>query len=271
MSKLKDLLGKGQPVGPNGEDVESLEKTIIQEEQHEDHEQAVSILEDEDGAREQRLQKEAAKEAQSAAEDSLRKLHVIQLGRCPDCGEHLHQHLFASICEGCGWHTFDVPRNGPVRVHLRSGGDPIEGERCYVVKTGSVLVLNNDLVVAKAPRDAYDWIEYVWNEDEIDQRHKQVVERLRVSCGWCGGPAEPEADGFHLVHVALGASQERYCFCCDDCFESFRKMHPARVHRDCYERNCSECNLCIKRYGDEAEGVRMLAKDYLTIKKKKIR
>jgi hypothetical protein len=73
-----------------------------------------------------------------------------------------------------------------------------------------------------------------------------------------------------MVQVAFGASQERYCFCSDECYEAFRKMYPARVHRNCYERNCAECNLCIKRYGDEAEGVRMLAKDYLTIRKKKV-
>jgi len=45
-------------------------------------------------------------------------------------------------------------------------------------------------------------------------------------------------------------------------------MYPARVHRDCYERDCEECNLCLKRYGNVAEGLRMLAKDYIAVKKK---
>ena len=268
MGKLTEIFSKNRQQAEVEPEDDSLEKTILQDEQQENLEQDISILDDEDGKQEQRLHKEAAKEVQSAAEDSLKKLHVIQMGRCPICGEHLRQHLFASICESCGWHKFDAPRNGPVRIHLRSG-QIVEGERCYVVKTGVALVLKNDLVIAKVPRDAYEYVEYVWSENEIDQRHKQIVDRMSVSCGWCGGPTDPEKDGFHLVHVAFGASQERYCFCSDDCYEAFRKMYPARVHRNCYERNCSECNLCIKRYGDQAEGLRMLAKDYLTMKKKK--
>ena len=72
-----------------------------------------------------------------------------------------------------------------------------------------------------------------------------------------------------FVHVAFGATQERYCFCSDECYGAFREMFPARVHRNCYERNCHDCSYCIKRYGDEAEGVRMLAKDYLTVRQKK--
>lgn len=227
-------------------------------------------MEDEDGRREEKLHKVAEKEVQSAAEDSLKKLHVVQMGRCPACGEHLRRHLFAVICEACGWHEFDTPRAGPVRVHLRDRGDLVEGDRCYLLKTGIALVVKNDLVIAKIPRGAFDWIEYIWSENEISQRHKQVAERSNVLCGWCGEVADPEQDGFHLVQVAFGASQERYCFCSDDCYDTFRKMHPARVHRNCYERNCSDCDLCIKRYGDEAEGARMLAKDQLTVSRKRI-
>ena len=40
-------------------------------------------------------------------------------------------------------------------------------------------------------------------------------------------------------------------------------MYPARVHRNCYERSCADCNLCVKRYEDESEGIRTLAKDHL--------
>lgn len=249
----------------NEESGDALKDSILQEEQQENFEDDKHILDDMDGTHVERLHRVAEKEVQSAAEDSLKKLHVIRMGRCPVCGEHLRQHLFASICEACGWHTFDVPRDGPVRVHLKDNNETVEGERCYVVKTGAVLVIRDDLVVAKIPRDAYDRIDYIWDSEEIDQRHKQVVERMHVICGWCNGPADPEEDGFHLVHVAFGISQERYCFCSDDCYEAFRKMYPARVHRNCYERNCAECNLCVKRYAGEAEGVRMLAKDYLSM------
>ena len=271
MGRLKNLLGLNRETPP-AEDMagdEALDKTLLQEEQQEELAQDISILEDEDGTAEERVHRVATKEVQSAAEESLKKLHVIRMGRCPRCSEHLRQHLFASICESCGWHNFDAPRNGPVRVHLKDGSRVIEGERCYTVKTGAALVVRNDLVVAKVPRDAYDWIEYVWTENEIDQRHKSVLDRMSISCGWCNGPTDSDKDGFHLVHVAFGGTQERYCFCSDECYEAFRKMYPARVHRDCYERNCAECSLCIKRYGDEEEGIRTLAKDHLTVRRKK--
>lgn len=267
MSKWRSMLGFGLLTPEPEPDEEPLEKVLLQEEQQKALEQDISILEDEDGSREERLQKEAEKEVQNAAEDSFKKLHVIQMGRCPVCGEHLHQHLFASICESCGWHTFDSPLNGPVKVHLKNRSEPLQGDRVYVIKTGFLLVVQNDLVVAKVPSDAYDYIEYIWDENEIDQRHRGVVERMRLSCGWCAKNANPAEDGFHLVHVAFGTTQERYTFCSDECYEAFRNMYPARVHRDCFNRNCSECNLCVKRYSDEGEGIRLLAKDYLRIKK----
>ena len=92
---------------------------------------------------------------------------------------------------------------------------------------------------------------------------------MSIPCGWCNKPCDPDKDGFHLAQVALGSTQERYTFCSDDCYEAFRKMYPARVHRDCYERNCNECDLCIKRYDDDVAGARMLAKDYLQTKQRK--
>ena len=266
-TKLRGLLGFRDHTAEEPRQDNLLEKSILQEEQQAQFELDKILVFDDDGTAEKRVQKEAQKEVQTAALDSLKRMHVIQMGRCPSCGEHLHQHLFASICEACGWHTYDAPRSGPVRVHL-SGGKTIEGERCYVVKTGAVLVLNNDLVVAKVPKESLSWVEYVWAEDDVEQRHKQVVERMSLRCGWCSGEAKAESDGFHLVQIAFGTSQERYVFCSDKCYEAFRKMYPSRVHRNCYERNCAECNLCVKRYEDEEEGMRMLAKDFLKIRKK---
>ncbi len=252
-----------------GEGKQEIKETILQEEQQERFEHDLSILEASSGG-EQKLQKEAEREIRSAAENSLRRLHVIQRGRCPQCGESLRQHLFASICDSCGWHTFDVPRSGPVRIHLNNAGGVVDGERCYMVKNGSVLVLRGDVVIARVPANAVAWVEYVWGNDELDQRHRQVMDRTQINCGWCGKEANPDEDGFHMVQVAFGATQERYCFCSDDCFEAFRKMYPSRVHRNCYERSCTNCNLCIKRYEDEeAEGIRTLAKDYLHIRRKR--
>lgn len=271
MATLRKMLGKGRE--SRDDEAESgggdSGQPILSADHVEDREQDISILADEDGTKEQRLHQQATKEVQSAAEDSLKRLHVLQLGRCPSCGEHVRRHLFASICEACGWHTFDVPRNGPVRVHLTDGDRVIEGDRCYAVKTGALLVLKDDLVMAKIARDAYAVVEYLWSESEIKQRHRQMTAQLQVTCGWCNGEADPEKDGFHLVHVAFGATQERYCFCSDECFEAFRKMYPARVHRNCYERDCATCDLCVKRYADGSEGMHLLAKDYVMINRSK--
>ena len=268
-AKFWDLLRHSLGREPDIEADEKPAESILQEDQRERYAHDMSIVEEESPSRGERVQKEAEKEVLTAAEDSLKKLHVIQRGRCPKCGEHLHQHLFASICDACGWHTFDVPRKGPARVHLANGQEVVEGERSYVVKTGAVLVVTDDVVTARVPASSVSWIEYLWDKEEINQRHKQVVDQMTLFCGWCKAEADPEADGFHLVHVAFGATQERYCFCSDECYEAFRKMYPARVHRDCYDRNCADCTLCLKRYTDEVDGVRMLAKDYLRTEKAK--
>ena len=266
MSRLTDFFRGGPEDAPPLGDPEGIDDAITLEEQKQQLQLDLSQLPDD--ARQRKLHEEAAREVTIAAEDSIRKLHVIPLGRCPECGKHLRRHLFASICDACGWHTFDTPRQTPVRVHLNDGNPPIEGDWCYEIKSGAVLVLRDDVVIAKVPASSLSWVEYTWSAGEIDQRHKQVVERMEVHCGWCGDSAAPDKDGFHLVHVAFGTTQERYCFCSDECYEAFRKMYPARVDRNCYERNCAECNLCVKRYDDETNSLRLLAKDYLVSKKK---
>jgi len=230
--------------------------------------QELSPLEAELGTRDPKVQREAEKEVRSAAADSMRRVHKINRGYCPSCGGPLRQHLFASVCDACGWNAYDVPRTGPVKVHL-TNGDVVDGDRCYTVKTDAVLILARDVVVARVPASSVSWIEYVWLDDEVKQREKQVLEQLEIQCGWCKKQADPDEDGFHLVHVAFGAAQERYVFCSDECYEAFRGMYPARVHRNCYERNCSECNLCTKRYGDETDGIHILAKDFLTADRRK--
>ena len=82
-----------------------------------------------------------------------------------------------------------------------------------------------------------------------------IVDQAGQRCAWCNTACHPEQDGFHLVHVALGTFQERHCFCSDECFEAFRRMYPARVHRNCYERPCADCTFCTKRYTDEFDGL----------------
>jgi hypothetical protein len=265
MHKIFELFGFGNK--SENEILQSpLQNTILPDQQRDKLEKDILILDDEFGVREKRLHKEAERQVQDAAEDSLKQLHVIQRGLCPRCGEHLNENLFATVCEACGWNTYEVPARGPVCVHLRTGQTPIEGDRCYVTATGDVFLLKNDVVIAKINKNAVDWIEYIWTNEEIAQRYRQVVDRLKIKCSWCEKDADPKKEGFNLVQAAFGSCQERYTFCSQECYEAFRKMYPSRVHRNCYERECAECDLCTKRYDDESEGIRMLARDFIKVK-----
>lgn len=259
---IKGIFGWGKEDDAAG----ARKQLVLPEEQREALKADISILGD-DGFNDSRLQKVAEKEAQSAAEDSVKKIHIINLGRCPVCGEHLSQHYTANICENCGWNKYDTPHLGGVKVHLKDSNEVLEGDQAYILKQGQCLIMKDGAVCARVPVGGYSWVEYVWTPEELEQRQMQVTDQMKITCGWCGQEADITKDGFHVVHVAFGISQERYCFCSDDCYEAFRKMYPARVHRDCYERNCNDCNLCVKRYGDEAEGIRILAKDRLKLKK----
>ena len=239
----------------------------LPEDQREIFEKDLNIIdENPEHADNAKLQRDAERQVISAAEESVKKLHVIKLGRCPNCGEPLYQHSGATICETCGWHKFDMPKTGGVRIHLCDGEKVVEGDRAYVLKDGTCLVIKEDVVFAQIPAHAYDWVEYNWRSDELEQRRQQAAGKLKIPCAWCNEETSPSKDGFHLVHVAFGSSQERYCFCSDDCLEAFQKMYPSRVHRNCYETDCKECNLCTKRYSGDAEEIRMLAKDYIRIK-----
>ena len=269
IDRIRELLGfEAEAADGKKDEAEPLNVVLLHEDQKQQLESDISILEVEDEDIEEKVHKEAEKTVVSAAEDSLKRLHVIQMGRCPECGGHISRHLFASICEDCGWNEYDMPRGGPVRLHLKGRPEPIAGDRAYPVKDGCVLLVRDEVVVARVGRDSVSWIEYGWTKEEIDARHRQVLERLNILCSWCNKTCDPDRDGFHMAQVAFGATQERHTFCSDECFEAFRKMYPARVDRDCYERNCAECNLCVKRYDDETNSLRLLAKDYLVSKKK---
>ena len=214
-----------------------------------------------------KIKAEADRKIRSAAVQSVSRLHVLQQGRCPKCGASLNQNVFVSVCEECGWHSYSVPRQGSICVHTKNRAEGIMGEKCHVLKNGEVLVLNGDVVTARIPSSSVEWVEYLWGENEVSARRSAIKERLSLPCGWCGKETTPDTEGFHLVHAAFGSTQERFCFCCDECYEAFKQMYPSRVHRNCYETSCEKCNECMKRYTDEAEGLRTLAKDLITINK----
>lgn len=239
---------------------------MLTEDLREALEQDRALLDEFSGEQEKVL-READEVVQEDAQKSFINLQRIKHGYCPECGGFLKQNTSSNICENCGWYKYDKPKYGKTIVHLHGNDGIVEGQYAYTLKSGVILVTNGEVIVAKIPADAYSWVEYIWSEDELEQRRRTLTEHLQLQCGWCGKDADVNKDGFHLAHVAFGTSQERFCFCSDECYEAFRKLYPSRVHRNCYESNCYECNKCIKRYGDEAEGIRTLAKDHLKMKK----
>ena len=252
------------PPPPTGAATPQLSEALMDDEAGEKFKPDLELLGDDQAGG--KIQEAAQKEIRSAAELSLKRLQVLQQGRCPQCGASLTQTTFVSVCDACGWSSYSMPRSGGVRVHT-AHGDPVEGERCIVVKDGVVLVVRDEAVFARIPAKSVEWIEYVWAEGELEERRRAVNERLTLSCGWCGKETNSTVEGFHLVQAAFGATQERYCFCSDECYEAFKSMYPSRVDRNCYERSCEGCDLCIKRYSDENKGLRTLAKDLISIHK----
>src|SRR5450830_1288686 len=109
MRTLKQIFRLGENLEENVNQ-STLESLVLPNQQRDLLERDITILEDEYGEKEKRLHEEAEKQVQGAAEDSVKDLHVIQMGMCPRCGEHLNEHLFATICIACGWNTFEVPQ-----------------------------------------------------------------------------------------------------------------------------------------------------------------
>lgn len=50
-----------------------------------------------------------------------------------------------------------------------------------------------------------------------------------------------------VLYAAFGAYQEKFSFCCEKCLERFQHHYPTRVHRNCYEMECADCDQCIKK------------------------
>ena len=127
-----------------------------------------------------------------------------------------------------------------------------------------VLCVTQDVVRYRIPRSELLFIEFDWPEEEIEERRGQLEREERGQCSWCGKTLSPhraddddrdededeEGDERRVTFVAFGLYQERYLFCCKEHQKAFQKQYPARVHRDCYHRDCSKCNECNKRFDD---------------------
>lgn len=250
MATIREMFGMGKkpPDKPSSSAEDDLR--IHTEFQDEEIEKSIKVL-GESGLQPDKIERRISRQVQETLEglgaNAATRIHVVSRGYCPSCGSKLKQHLYTNICLECGWNQYTVPPKGPVKLRLKNG-DAIQGETCYILKDGSILVLRRDVVVARVNKEACETIEYDWSDDDIKTKEEQRLNEEKFLCSWCEGEATPDKEGFNIVYLALGTHQNRYIFCCDDCLEAFRTRYPSRVHRNCYEVDCGECNLCTKRF-----------------------
>jgi hypothetical protein len=182
-----------------------------------------------------------------ANKSDIRNIMLIDQGRCPQCQGRLERFLFTDVCPSCGWYRRKVPEIGHSIVHLNDGKKIV----CDYVHRGKdeFLCIKDEVVIAEVMRSSVFRIEHAWKDDELE-RARENSRRLREGiCSWCEKPlSESEHDDAGEDYVAFGTTQEHYFFCSEKCQRAFRKQYPSRIHRNCYETDCNQCTLCIKRF-----------------------
>lgn len=188
--------------------------------------------------------KRATEVAQSADVVGAR---LVEHGRCPECHNKLTILLYTRVCSSCGWYSRTVPSTGHCTVSL-ANGESIRCDTAISVRGDQVLCVSEGVVRAQIMRSFITMIQYHWEEDELERARKAGHRQREGVCAWCESVIHELPEGPIEEYVAFGAIQERYSFCKPKCAASFRKQYPPRVHRNCYERDCNHCELCIRRY-----------------------
>ena len=244
----KKLFGKKKE-----EEKDLKDKQIVVEGQEEEVQESMAVLaEDKSSVDEVVTEVESA--VRQASRDSLKGLKLLEEGRCPECSRKAQQFLFTSVCPQCGWSSFISPKDGEVIVHLKDGS-MVSCKGTFDTQHEDILCIADDVVRARIGRDNINYIEYSWTNEEIQERRNQREQEVTGVCHWCGKKIDPEEDERIVVYAALGRTQERYLFCSNKCKGAFEKQYPARVHRNCYERSCLDCEECIKRYDGSDETI----------------
>ncbi len=183
-----------------------------------------------------------------ATKTDIRNIMLIDQGRCPVCAARTENFLFTVVCPSCGWFRRDIPSRGAAVVHLEEEGS-IECDYVHHGSRDEFLCIRDGVVISELMRSQVRRIDYVWAEGELDEARATSRRMKSGICSWCESDlSASEGDEHREDYVAFGAYQERYVFCSEKCQRSFRRHYPVRVHRNCYEVDCNQCNLCIKRY-----------------------
>ena len=182
-----------------------------------------------------------------AAKTDIRNIMFIDQGRCPQCHGRTERFLFTVVCPSCGWFRRKIPESGHSIVHLNDGKKIV----CDYVHRGAeeYLCIRDDVVIAEVMRSSVFSIEHAWKENELEEARANARKIHEGACSWCEASlSEADPDEVSEDYVAFGNTQEHYLFCSEKCQRAFRKQYPSRIHRNCYETECNQCDLCIKRF-----------------------
>ena len=242
------------------------EKQIVIEGQHEEAEEAMNLIVKEGKDNLDETMEEINAAVQEAAKASLKDIRLMEEGRCPSCGHKTQQFLFTSVCASCGWFSFISPEEGKSIIHLKAGA-AIECGTTFDTHGGYILGITDGVVRAKVSTDNVEHIEFVWSDEEIAKKRKVIAQEQAGVCSWCEKAlSENEEDKetrivneeekeTRIVYAAFGNVQDRYVFCTKRCEEGFKKQYPVRVHKNCYNRTCLDCDLCNKKFTGEDETI----------------
>lgn len=253
---LDRLLGK-----KDKEDKDNKEKRIVIEGQDDAVDETMSLLVQEDKTSVTEVMGEVESAVKEAAKESLRDLKLLEEGRCPECGRKIRQFLFTSVCTNCGWSTYIAPEEGHAIVHLKNR-ETFQCGMTFDTREGDILCVTNEVVTARIPKANVSFVECVWTENDIRKRKEQKELEATVLCSWCEKRLKKTDEEATTTYAALGPYQERYNFCAEKCEQAFQKQYPARVHRNCYDRSCLDCNECLKRYDASDESI-LKRKDFV--------
>ncbi|MBD3243197.1 MAG: hypothetical protein GF331_21590 [Chitinivibrionales bacterium] len=197
-----------------------------------------------------RALQEAVNAVNEAAGTDIHDIKMIEAGRCPECHGRTERLLSITVCPTCGWTRRAAMEGGRCTVHLRNG-DTVACDRVFHIQNNRILCVTDDIVQDEIGGGAVERIEYGWDEQTLQRLKAEAKRSHHGVCAWCDAMLDEEAvqDGEVLeTYIAMGAVQERHLFCSQQCFDSFKRQYPSRVHRNCYETDCSGCDQCIKRY-----------------------
>ncbi len=197
-----------------------------------------------------RALQDAVSAVNEAAGTDIHGIKMMEAGRCPECHGRTERLLSIAVCPTCGWTRRAALEGGTCVVHLRND-EPITCDRVFHIKGDRILCVTDDMVHDEVGAATVERIEYRWDPQTLERLKTEAKRSRHGVCAWCDAMLDEEAvrNGDILeTYVAIGAFQERHLFCSQQCFDSFKRQYPSRVHRNCYETDCNECDQCIKRY-----------------------